>query len=332
METDYEKKYKEALERAKKLYNDAKANEYKSDMEDYEFIFPELAESEDEDERTRKALIETVKCIYAGDTMFLSEQQRDRYLAYLEKQKDLDKMIVISPEVWDNAITDAYENGKKDGEEQKEQKPVIKLVFPKFRVGDIIRNVYDESDKTTRRISYVGEHGYNFDYRHLGDKAGGGSFGFCYEDHYELVEQKPAEWDKEDKEMFEAVDESLYCYESGKAPEAVAQIEAERCWLSSLPERFNLQPKQEWSEEEIIYWNTIKDYFFGIPFDDKLKSALDWFKSLKPSWKPSEQDIKMLEHIIGQYEIGNKNSKVMGYLPRIEELDFLKKVLAKWKN
>lgn len=49
-------------------------------------------------------------------------------------------------------------------------------------------------------------------------------------------------------------------------------------------------------------------------------------------WKPSEEDIKMLEHIIGQYETGNKNSKVMGYLPRVEELNFLKKVFEIWKN
>ena len=53
---------------------------------------------------------------------------REGYLFGLEKQKDLDKMtldkmIVVSPEVWDNAISDAYENGKKDGEKQKEQKP-----------------------------------------------------------------------------------------------------------------------------------------------------------------------------------------------------------------
>lgn len=76
---NYEEKYKEALERAKKF-----EEKYGGDYAGY--IFPELAESEDES--TRKALIETVKCIYAGDTMFLSEQQRDRYLAWLEKQKE----------------------------------------------------------------------------------------------------------------------------------------------------------------------------------------------------------------------------------------------------
>lgn len=75
-------------------------------------LIPELAESEDE--RTRKALIETVKCIYAGDTMFLSEQQRDRYLAWLEKQKEQ------KPAEWDKLqedfrnINEAFEDGKKE--------------------------------------------------------------------------------------------------------------------------------------------------------------------------------------------------------------------------
>lgn len=41
---------------------------------------------------------------------------REGYLFGLGKYKDLDKMIVVSPEVWDNAISDAYENGKKDEE------------------------------------------------------------------------------------------------------------------------------------------------------------------------------------------------------------------------
>ena len=122
MATDYEQKYKEALERARKLYNDAKANEYKSDMEDYESIFPELVESEDE--KIRKDLKDFLWRIANGEmndrgTMPSAEKCQE-WFAYLEKQKDLDKMIVVSPEVWDNAITDAYENGKRDSEKQKE--------------------------------------------------------------------------------------------------------------------------------------------------------------------------------------------------------------------
>lgn len=92
-------------------------------------LIPELAESEDE--RIRKA-IESIIRVYgktqgewiAGyDMDTLVVHLRDAF-ACLEKQKDLDKMIVVSPEVWDNAISEAYENGKKEGEKQKEQKPL----------------------------------------------------------------------------------------------------------------------------------------------------------------------------------------------------------------
>lgn len=118
-----------------------------------------------------------------------------------------------------------------------------------------------------------------------------------YKDDGSMDEQKPAEWDKEDKEMFEAVDESLYCYESGKAPEAVAQIEAERCWLSSLPERFNLQPKQEWSEEDeeilkLLILNIGRYKYFGGMSSERI---LAFLKSLRPSWKPNEEQMEALE-------------------------------------
>ena len=56
---NYEKAYKEALERARKLYHAAKVLEYEQDIKDYEEIFPELRESEDE--RLRKTTIAFLK-------------------------------------------------------------------------------------------------------------------------------------------------------------------------------------------------------------------------------------------------------------------------------
>ena len=53
------KRYDEALERCRKLYNEANANGYTSDIEDYETIFPELKESEDE--MVRKELLDFCK-------------------------------------------------------------------------------------------------------------------------------------------------------------------------------------------------------------------------------------------------------------------------------
>ena len=82
-------------------------------------LIPELAESDD------KRIGNVIYCIVRDN----KEVKRilegngvsvDNALAYLEKQKELDKMIVVSPEVWDKVISDAYENGKKDDEKQKE--------------------------------------------------------------------------------------------------------------------------------------------------------------------------------------------------------------------
>ena len=114
-------------------------------------------------------------------------------------------------------------------------------MFPKFRVGDIIRNVHDEWDKTTKRISYVGEHGYNFDYRHLVGNAGGGSFGFCYEDYYELVEQKPAEWSEEDERLLS----KLELYVDMECFDRECNGEDLRNWLKSLRPRPHWKPSEE---------------------------------------------------------------------------------------
>ena len=110
---DYEKKYNEALKWMRELYPGL----HGATKEDAEHYFPELRESEDE--RIIKTLQEYVK----NRNWRLDGPSQGEVLAWLEKQKGLDKMIVVSPEVWDNAISDAFENGKREGEKQKEQKP-----------------------------------------------------------------------------------------------------------------------------------------------------------------------------------------------------------------
>lgn len=77
---DYEKAYKEALERAKSFQE-----KYGGDYAGY--IFPELRESEDE--RIRKGL---VKLLTVASEAYLVEStgiKKESYLAWLEKQKEL---------------------------------------------------------------------------------------------------------------------------------------------------------------------------------------------------------------------------------------------------
>ena len=70
--------------------------------------------------------------------------------------------------------------------------------------------------------------------------------------------------------------------------------------LKSLPERFNLQPKQEWSEEDELQMQGIIDLLPGLTIRH------NWLKSLKGrvqpqrQWKPTEEQLKFLQHYADQ--------------------------------
>lgn len=85
---DYEKKYKEALSRAKEQLEGAKVFDYKEEQiahdirETIHAIFPLLKESEDE--RIRKAIMDFI------DTNTIdSDERRNRWFSYLEKYKPI---------------------------------------------------------------------------------------------------------------------------------------------------------------------------------------------------------------------------------------------------
>ena len=89
-------------------------------------LVPELAESEDE--RMYARVTERYTRFEKYYFRALGETEANKVLKQceeelwiknlLEKHKDLDKMIVVSPEVWDKAISDAFENGRKEGEKK----------------------------------------------------------------------------------------------------------------------------------------------------------------------------------------------------------------------
>lgn len=96
---DYEEKYNAALERAKKLQETCDSTTIVGWCE---YIFPELAESEDE--RIRKELIEQVAYIIPnddevdseGDALSTYQKRIDKYRAWLEKQGNMldpDKVV-----------------------------------------------------------------------------------------------------------------------------------------------------------------------------------------------------------------------------------------------
>ena len=100
---DYEKAYKAALETATKWIEDGCTDKERICLES---VFPELRESEDE--RIRKSIIATIE--QCPDD-FLNPKNRDRMLAWLERQKEPENTSAstMAPSCW--------------GVEQKEQKP-----------------------------------------------------------------------------------------------------------------------------------------------------------------------------------------------------------------
>ena len=67
-------------------------------------------------------------------------------------------------------------------------------------------------------------------------------------------------------------------------------------WLKSLPERFNLQPKLEWSEED----EHRRQQAINALDRNGYYVLVDWLKSLRhqPHWKPSKKQIDALNSII----------------------------------
>lgn len=110
-------------------------------------------------------------------------------------------------------------------------------------------------------------------------------------------EQKPAELSEEDKEELKYTVSVL-----------------ERCgfsdsanWLKDLPNRFNLQPKQEWSEEDgkmrKLIVADIKSLAHGdessmwVGYAGWLEERLNLLCPL-PQWKPSDEQMEAFENVI----------------------------------
>ncbi len=115
-------------------------------------------------------------------------------------------------------------------------------------------------------------------------------------------EQQLAEWSEEDLQHKSWI---LECLADGKRtmPQYAADFHAAYNWLKSL----GPQPKQEWSEEEIVNW--LKENFYVSSFDntkivtkfssmdDLIKSFHKRFKSLfsrpkaSDNWKPTKEQL-----------------------------------------
>jgi len=196
---DYKEKYEEALSRARKLYHAAKVLEYEQDIKNYEEIFPELAEPEDE--KIRKTLIEIFSGVGKKDWRDIPTE---KIIAWLEKQKDINsKEYVFRPlagcdittaaiqaieqQKLGNKVVLAFNGAYIPVEEKKvvdilneyhswlekqNEQASVHMVEPKFKVGDIIINIHYRWDGSGRikeikdgsgRIKEIKDDKYIFD-------------------------------------------------------------------------------------------------------------------------------------------------------------------------
>ena len=140
-----------------------------------------------------------------------------------------------------------------------------------------------------------------------------------------LYEQNPA-WSKEDGMILLLIVNSLKFIRDtlshdDKYTVDVGSFEGQIEWLKSIQNRVQPQPKQERSEEDKkILTSILRDVMHGEPLD---KLQYDWLKSLRPQnrWKPSEDDIIILEKLIkGELEPKVFQATLHGILEQLKKL------------
>ena len=126
---NYEQKYKEALDAARHIYDDMKSGGNFGGMEDLEVIFPELAESEDE--RIRQELIYWINTEIQQCSIKEHADKLKSFVAWLEKQKEQKDFPITDEEVKELLgntppveVPEKYKTPDWLFEKQKEQKPI----------------------------------------------------------------------------------------------------------------------------------------------------------------------------------------------------------------
>lgn len=291
---DYEKAYKEALNWMRSIYPTLTG----SDKEDAEHYFPELAESEDE--RIRKELKEAFEA-YDIESKWNGIPIRSIF-AWLEKQKE----SLHIPETCEenaNSFIDgiievrSFQRGMEEGrrlEKQKEQKPNYCLYggYPNVgrcrwcyaacsaRLADVhtdeekeyirtIKSIISDfiRDKKPENLAY---------YQRICDWLDGRHVPFsCGHEN-----GKPAEWAELQSE-FKNINEA---FEDGKKE------------VVDHPDKYGLTKQKSWSEEDERMLRTIiSDGSRGVELDSR---QIAWLKSLRPSWKPSKEQMKALQNAV----------------------------------
>jgi heat shock protein HspQ len=162
-------------------------------------------------------------------------------------------------------IQDAKANAGYEGNANKKELKKVEqksTIIPKFKVGDIIR--HKEQGFTCKIIAVDTEYRLS--------ECSGTHLPFDSQDAYELVEQKPAEWTKEDKERYISCLQKL----STGNPEQPETINSK--WFKE-----HVYPKPQWkpSDKQIYSLDRVLSFYGkGTVIYDFVKELLEQLKKL----------------------------------------------------
>jgi len=268
---------------------------------------------------------EASKAIEAVDRI---DKYIDEHLANAHDMKDSnpDKKYYRG---WDDALgkTAGILQDVYSGEKQKEQKPVVThgetyrvdtLGTQQVIAGKMPQKPAEWDEKDEKVYDYLKS---GFEYAsnnpNLLNSVLSGASDATIQDYRNFIDklkilrpQPKQEWSEEDKRMLSR------CIKSVESSKNFAEVQTfkeakdkEKDWLKTLPERFNPQPKQEWSEEdetirhgiECLIMFALQDGSSIAPGCATTKEqALNWLKSLRPQPKAewNKEDEENMELVI----------------------------------
>ena len=259
---DYEKKYKEALERAKEIIECSK-NSGSKEVRMVLSFFPELAEGEDE-KICRKliAFLKQCKAVY-GDGFKQFDLNIDDAIAWLEKKGEQKE---DNPPFNDTKYLAGFDTGREVQKIFDEQKPAEWSEEDEKMLSDIIKDlVHPWNEYIPERIEE--------EIKWLKNKL---------KSFKDRVQPQPKqEWSEEDEKSLCmclcALGNPNYCYKNG-------ELERMRNWLKSLRPQPNWKP----SEEQITVLHDVAAYIDNSIYPNQKDVLVNLYLQLK---KLREEDV-----------------------------------------
>jgi len=292
---DYEKKYEEALERAKKWHNAPNADKIPTYANRIiEEIFPELKESEGE--RVRKELLAFCKNRaekYSNDPKYKNIRA---WIAWLEKQGEQSQGKTLL-ETWKDMRFEVYQQASGNRHEPNYSDDTTKM-FSLNDIDELIEKISEQqlANKIEPKFKTEEYNGENFGIDSLWhaqrilERTPGKVEGYQTDDGIlehkcalsdvrKLCKQKPA-WSEEDSTRLQRVIDFLWYNRKGDT-DTIYQQEQDIDWLKSLRHQNRWKPS-----DEHIHWlkwaiNRMPDTEIANEAEAVLEDLLEQLKKLR---------------------------------------------------